>query len=102
MRDLVSAWLWFSSVGDVGLLVTFMSFSACRATLFVIQCFGRSAGIGTPVVEQQAVFLQWHVSVSYCGVIPLNMKSLEEAVVVLSFVLIPWSSLHCARVFRRG
>ena len=68
----------------------------------IIQCFGRSAGFGTPVVEQQAVFLQWHVSVSYCGVIPLNMESLEEAVVVLSFVLIPCSSLHCARVFRRG
>ena len=68
----------------------------------IIQCFGRSAGFGTPVVEQQAVFLQWHLSVSYCGVIPLNMESLEEAVVVLSFVLIPCSSLHCARVFRRG
>ena len=95
-------------------MVTFMSFSACRATLFVcrsgcvgvrvriIQCFGRSAGFGTPIVEQQAVFLQWHVSVSYCGVIPLNMESLEEAVVVLSFVLIPCNSLHCAPVFRRG
>ena len=58
--------------------------------------------IGTPVVEQQAVFLQWHVSVSYCGVIPLNMESLEEAVVVLCFVFTPCSSLHCARVFRRG
>ena len=68
----------------------------------IIQCFGRSAGFGTPVVEQQAVFLQWHVSVSYCGVIPLNMEPLEEAVVVLSFVLIPCNSLHCAPVFRRG
>ena len=73
-----------------------------RCARRIIQCFGRSAGIGTPVVVQQAVFVQWHVSVSYCGVIPLNMESLEEAVVVLSFVLIPCSSLHCARVFRRG
>ena len=113
MRDLVLAWLWFSSAGDVGLLVTFMSFSACRATLFVCRTvalvcafnysvFWSFRWVRNAVVEQQAVFLQWHLSVSYCGVIPLNMESLEEAVVVLCFVLIPCSSLHCARVFRRG
>ena len=73
-----------------------------RCARRIIQCFGRSVVFGTPVVVQQAVFVQWHVSVSYCGVIPLNMGSLEEAVVVLSFLFIPCSSLHCARVFRRG
>ena len=35
MRDLVLAWMWFSSARDVGVYVTFMSFSACRSTLFV-------------------------------------------------------------------
>ena len=67
-----------------------------RCARRIIQCFGRSAGFGTPVVEQQAVFVQWHVSVSHCGVIPLNSGSLEVAVVVLSFVLVPCRSLHCA------
>ena len=47
-------------------------------------------------------FVQWHVSVSYCGVIPLNSGSLEEAVVVLCFVFTPCRSLHGARVLRRG
>ena len=54
------------------------------------------------LLSNKPFFLQWHVYVSYCGVIVLNMGSLEEAVVVLPFVLIPCSSLHCARVFRRG
>ena len=67
-----------------------------RCARRIIQCFGRSVVFGTPVVVQQAVFVQWHVSVSYCGVIPLNSGSLEEAVVVLSFVLIPCRSLHGA------
>ena len=68
----------------------------------IIQCFGRSAGSERQLLRNKPFFLQWHACVSYCGVIPLNMESLEEAVVVLPFVLIPCSSLHCARVFRRG
>ena len=73
-----------------------------RCARRIIQCFGSSVVFGTPVVEQQAVFLQRHVSVSYCGVIPLNSGSLEEAVVVLCFVFTPCRSLHGARVLRRG
>ena len=73
-----------------------------RCARRIIQCFGRSVVFGTPVVVQQAVFVQWHVSVSYCGVFPLNSESLEEAVVVLCFVFTPCSSLHGARVLRRG
>ena len=72
-----------------------------RCARRIIQCLGRSVVFGTPVVVQ-AVFVQWHVSVSYCGVIPLNSGSLEEAVVVLSFVFTPCRSLHGARVLRRG